>query len=405
MAIRVLVVDDSGFFRRRIRSMIEAHPELEVCGEAPDGKQAVEMVEQLRPDVVTMDIEMPELDGISAVREITRRCPTPVLMFSSLTYDGAKATLDALEAGAVDFIPKRFADISGDMDQVQKQLTGRLVEIGRGGARNDSSAERAQRAATAPSPRPARSERPGGGEAGRRSATASGRGDSAFRAGADQAPGDRELAPERREEPAAPAPRSRRAKGPRAEDLQLVVIGCSTGGPVALQRVLTQLPRLYSLPVLVVQHMPASFTPAFAERLNDLCQVKVREAQDGDTLTPGEVLLAPGGKQLGVRASGGRLTVYTFEGDPSQFYKPSVDVAFSEAASAAPGGVLGVVLTGMGADGAKGAKMLKENGSWVWSQDEATSVIYGMPAAVAKAGLSDQILPLDEVGRELAALR
>lgn len=413
MTIRVLVVDDSGFFRRRIRSMIEAHPQLEVCGEAPDGQQAVEMVERLKPDVVTMDIEMPVLDGISAVREINRRHPTPVLMFSSLTYDGAKATLDALEAGAVDFIPKRFADISGDMDQVQRQLTGRLVEIGGGGSAHGGAGRRASEAATG-----ARSgvraggarEAPADGRTERRPSTGTppARTSSSRADTRAPAPPGRPAPPSRepRAEPEAESPaRERRRKGPRVSDLDLVVIGCSTGGPVALQRVLTQLPHGFPLPVLVIQHMPASFTPAFAERLNDLCQVGVREAQDGDSLRAGEVLLAPGGQQLGVRGSRGRFTVYTFEGEPSQFYKPSVDIAFTEAAGVAPGRVLGIVLTGMGADGAKGARVVKDGGGWIWSQDEETSVIYGMPAAVAKAGVTDLVLPLDEVGRELAALR
>ncbi|WP_276569395.1 chemotaxis protein CheB, partial [Halorhodospira halophila] len=205
----------------------------------------------------------------------------------------------------------------------------------------------------------------------------------------------------------APATGARRAGrgGPRLADLQAVVIGCSTGGPVALQRVLTRLPASFPVPVLVIQHMPASFTPAFAERLNELCQVQVREADDDDLLRPGEVLLAPGGRHLGVRGRSGALSVYTYEGQSDHHYKPSVDIAFSELARLAPAGVLGIVLTGMGSDGAKGAKLLKDNGCWVWSQDEASSVIYGMPAAVAKAGLSDQVLPLERIGDELARLR
>ncbi len=372
--------------------MLDSHPDLEVCGEASNGREAVELAEKLRPDVITMDIEMPELDGISAVREITRRRPTPVLMFSSLTYEGAKTTLEALEAGATDFIPKRFADISGDMDEVKTQLTSRLVEMGR---KRKGGAPAAERPAPALGDGAGRRERAPDTAAARKTVeTSSNAGTPGARPAESAAP----VTP--------PVERgARRSRGPRVSDLELVIIGCSTGGPVALQRVLTQLPASFPLPLVVIQHMPASFTPAFAERLNELCNVSVREAQDGDTVRPGEILLAPGGRQLGIRSSAGQLAVHIFEGTPDQFYKPSVDVAFSEAAQVIPGRVLGIVLTGMGSDGAKGAKLLKEGGSWVWAQDEATSVIYGMPAAVAKAGAADQVLPLDRVGQELARLR
>lgn len=358
MKLRVLVVDDSGFFRRRIRDMLNADPELEVVGEAATGREAIDQTLRLQPDVITMDIEMPEMDGISAVREIMRQRPTPILMFSSLTHEGAQATLDALEAGAVDFMPKRFADISSDTSQVQRQLQARVREIGR----------------RRPASRPIQAAAP---------------------AAAKPAPAAPAVAPE-------PAPR--RQSTVRAGRYELVVIGTSTGGPVALQRVLTQLPASYPLPLLLIQHMPASFTTAFAERLNQLCAIEVKEAADGDALAPGRALLAPGGKQIALKASGGQLSVRIVEPAPDHLYKPSVDIAFTEAARYCPGKVLGVVLTGMGADGCEGARLLKQTGSTVWSQDEATSVIYGMPAAVAKAGLSDLVLPLDAIGTELARL-
>lgn len=345
MKLRVLVVDDSGFFRRRIRDMLNADPELEVVGEAADGHEAVEQVQKLRPDAVTMDIEMPRMDGIAAVREIMRLHPTPVLMFSSLTYEGAHATLQALDAGAVDYLPKRFADISADAEQVKLQLQNRVREIARRGSR---------RVARAP----------------------------------------------------APAPRAAAAARPAARPGRygLVVIGTSTGGPVALQKVLTQLPADYPLPLLLVQHMPATFTTAFADRLNELCAIRVKEAEEGDLLRPGQALLAPGGMQCGIRVAAGQMAIRLFPAEKDQFFKPSVDIAFTDAARACPGKVLGVVLTGMGSDGCEGAKRLKLTGSSVWSQDEASSVIYGMPAAVAKAGVTDRVLPLEAVGAELARL-
>ncbi len=357
--VRTLIVDDSGFFRRRIRDLLEQDPGIEVVGEAANGREAVTQVARLRPDVVTMDIEMPELDGTSAVREIMRRQPTPILMFSSLTHDGARATLDALDAGAVDFLPKRFSDLSGDSDHARQVLRDKVLAVGR---------RRALARVRGPGPSPP------------------------ALSGADAAPP--RPAPVRATAPTLPAGR-----------VQLVVIGTSTGGPVALQRVLARLPADFPLPLLLFQHMPQSFTPAFATRLDQLCRIEVREAVEGDTLRPGVALLAPGGCQLGLQRASGRLTVRLFDAGPDQFYKPSVDLGFAAAAEHLAGRVLAVVLTGMGADGCQGAAALKNGGSVVWSQDEASSVIYGMPGAVAKAGLSDQILDLDAIGAALAQLR
>ncbi|HEY9050565.1 MAG TPA: chemotaxis protein CheB, partial [Gammaproteobacteria bacterium] len=200
--------------------------------------------------------------------------------------------------------------------------------------------------------------------------------------------------------PAAPAiPRVGKKFNPG--DYDLVAIGTSTGGPVALQEVLTQLPQSFPLPMLLVQHMPATFTEAFANRLNQLCKISVREAKDGDYLEPGLALLAPGGKQMVVQKRGGRLQVnIREETNPLQNYKPCVDVTFDSIANSLNGRVLGIILTGMGADGREGCNKLKMRGSTVWAQDEATSTIYGMPAAVA--GIAEQILPLKEIGKKLA---
>jgi two-component system chemotaxis response regulator CheB len=287
-------------------------------------------------------------------------------MFSSLTYDGARATLDALDAGAVDFLPKRFSDISGNTEEAKRLLCERVRLVGR---------RRAPRGAPpAPAPRPAPARRP------------------------EPAPGRREAT-----DTAPPARPARTEVG--AGRVRLVVIGTSTGGPVALQRVLTQVPARFPLPILLVQHMPGSFTTAFAARLNQICAIEVREAADGDTLRPGVALLAPGGRQMGLQRAGGQIAVRVFDADDSQFYKPSVDITFTEAARFCPGKVLGVVLTGMGADGCQGARELKRGGSMIWAQDEASSVIYGMPGAVAKAGLTDQVLGLDDIGTAIGRLR
>jgi two-component system chemotaxis response regulator CheB len=192
----------------------------------------------------------------------------------------------------------------------------------------------------------------------------------------------------------------RRGHGP-AKHYSVVAIGTSTGGPVALQKVLSALPATFPAPIVLVQHMPASFTPAFAERLNKLCQIQVRQAEDGDLLRPGLALLAPGGKQMLVENRGGQARIRILPGDERLNYKPCVDVTFGSLARSFPGKTLGVILTGMGADGKEGCRMMKQTGSDVWSQDEKSSVIYGMPMAVAKAGLSDEVLSLDEIGPRL----
>lgn len=353
--IRVLVVDDSGFFRRRIVEILEADTGLQVVGTAANGREAIQKVMELKPDVVTMDIEMPVMDGITAVRRIMKLQPTPVLMFSSLSYEGAQATLDALEAGALDFLPKRFDEFSQDREEAKRMLRARVHQIG---ARRPAKAAPAKPAAPLAG-RPAAG--PAAGVAARR-----------------------------------PQPPTRRG------DYRLVAIGSSTGGPVALQQVLTQLPAGFPLPILLVQHMPSTFTPAFAQRLNQQCQITVKEAEDGEMLQKGTAYLAPGGRQLGLVDRGGQVRVRIYDGDASLHYKPSVDLAFASAAEVFPGKVLSVVMTGMGADGREGARALKKGGATVWAQDEASCVIYGMPAAVVEANLADQVLPLAEIGRELA---
>ncbi len=373
MTVSVLVVDDSGFFRKRLTEILTSSGQIRVVGVAANGREGVELAQSLRPDVITMDYEMPVMDGISAVREIMRKNPVPVLMFSSLTYEGARVTLDALEAGAVDFLPKNFEEIARNSSQLQKILIERVLDVAR--SRPNARAAQAPRPASTPGARPEGATRPV--------------------AGKPVAARDQAIPPAQDE----PARRSSR-KNP-ARHYSVVAIGTSTGGPVALQRVLTALPASFPAPVVLVQHMPASFTPAFAERLNKLCRIEVRQAEDGDMLRPGLALLAPGGKQMMIEIRSGKPLVRIMPGDERLNYRPSVDVTFGSLARAFPGKTLGLILTGMGADGREGCRMMKQSGSPIWSQDEKTSVIYGMPMAVAKAGLSDEVLPLDEIGPRL----
>ncbi|KFZ36881.1 chemotaxis protein CheY [Shewanella mangrovi] len=372
MGIKVLVVDDSSFFRRRVSEIVSQDPDLEVVGMAANGAEAVKMVAELQPQVITMDIEMPVMDGITAVKRIMESHPTPILMFSSLTHEGAKATLDALDAGALDFLPKRFEDIATNKDEAIALLQQRVKALGRRRVYRPVrplSSRTPTSASTSVQPRLQRSQ-----------TLSSSR--------------EEPRAESHRSVPAAPI----KASGKRYRTL---LIGTSTGGPVALQKILTQFPANYPHPILLIQHMPAAFTPAFAARLNGLCQIEVKEASNGDMMRPGCAYLAPGGMQMMIERSGttGRLKVLA--GTPDMNYKPSVDITFASASKIFGGDVLAVVLTGMGADGREGARMLKSAGATIWAQDEASSVVYGMPQAVTAAGISTQSIALDSMAESI----
>lgn len=371
MVIKVLVVDDSAFFRRRVTEILNAHPDLQVVGDAVNGKDAVDKTKSLRPDVVTMDIEMPVMDGITAVRHIMKECPTPIVMFSSLTHDGAKATLDALEAGALDFLPKKFEDIAKDKKEGTKVLQDRVRALGRrsGMMRRSQPVKTPAVDKTIVAKAPTRSPVIEPVRASRASVST----------------------------PPAVARSSvtRKSSGKR---YKLLAIGTSTGGPVALQKVLTNLPSHFNLPIILIQHMPAAFTPAFALRLNSLCKITVKEAVHGDVLRPGTAYLAPGGKQMLIEGRAPNATIKILEDDSAKItYKPSVDLSFGSASKIYGGDVLAVILTGMGADGREGSRMLKQQGGKVWAQDEQTCVVYGMPQAVAVAGISEESLALDDI--------
>lgn len=374
MPVRVLVVDDSNFFQHRLKDIINEHPELKVIGIASNGREAVEKAEELKPDIITMDFEMPVMDGVTAIKLIMANRKVPILMFSSLTYEGAKITLDALAAGALDFIPKDFAEVSRSSEALKKKLHERLITLAGVSVR------------MAPAPlidsKPTSLTAPSSLRAPVSSATP-----SPMRAPASALQNDPAKA--------AGSDNYRLKKQPK-----ILVIGASTGGPVALAEVLITLPANFPLPIVLVQHMPENFTKAFAERLNKQCNIRVREAVDGDQLQPGLALLAPGGKQLMLdKRNGGSVRI--LPDDERVNYKPSLDITFGSAANTYADKVLGVVLTGMGSDGCNGARLLKDAGSSLWSQDEASCVIYGMPMAVARAGLTDKVLSLKEIGPRL----
>lgn len=361
MAIDVLVVDDSGFFRRRLCEILNSDPRLNVIDTANHGREAVEKTLALKPGVITMDYEMPIMNGVAAVSEIMAKQPTPIIMFSSLTHEGARVTLDALEAGAVDFIPKNFEDISRDSAVMKKTLIDSVLAV----------AKTSQRVAKPSRPAPV-------------SASVA-------------QPIDRPKSAERKKiEPV----RSAKKPAKKVNDVEVVIVGTSTGGPVALQAVMTQISASYNKPILIVQHMPAAFTGAFAERLNKICKIQVKLAEDGEKMQGGVAYVAPGGRQMMLdRRSGGIIKI--IDGDERLNYKPSLDITFASAAKNYPAKTLGIVLTGMGSDGCDGARLLKQSGSTVWSQNESSCVIYGMPMAVANANLTDAVLDLSEIGQAI----
>ena len=368
MVFKVLVVDDSTFYRRRVREILDDDRELEVVGEARNGRDALDKIESLKPDVVTMDVEMPVMDGISAVKAIMDKRPTPILMFSSLTHHGAQATLDALEAGALDFLPKKFEDIAQDRRDASRLLCTKVRLIARRGVGLKRPAFRLAETRKLPenAPKPAFFKTSG---------LLSGHLD-----GAKQ-----------------PTVSSVRASG---KSYKCLAIGASTGGPVALQKVLSPLPSEFPYPIILVQHMPGTFTSAFAQRLDANCDIHVKEAENGDILKPGHAYLAPGGKQMIVEAVGVQHRVVITDANPSDkvSYKPSVDLTFSSLANVFGGDVLGVILTGMGADGREGCRALKEKGATIWAQDQDSCVVYGMPQAVAVANISSKSINVGDIG-------
>jgi two-component system chemotaxis response regulator CheB len=375
MTYKVLVVDDSSFFRRRVTNILNKDPQLEVVGVAINGQEAVEKAILLKPDVITMDIEMPVLNGIAAVKKIMAQCPTAILMFSSLTHQGAKSTIEALEAGALDFLPKKFSDIAKNSDEAGSLLRQRVTQLAkkRGLTRRSLSSSIPPRVSRTASNQSVLHTR--------RSLTSM-------------------------ESKVVEAHSIKLVTSPlikaSGKTYKLLAIGTSTGGPVALQKILSQLPQDFPLPIIMIQHMPATFTNAFASRLDSLCKINVKEASNGDVLKAGCAYLAPGGRQMVITGTENAAKIKIIDDNSAKItFKPCVDVSFGSAAKVFSGNVLGIILTGMGADGREGARMLKTRGATIWAQDEETSVVYGMPQAVTVAGISQLSLPLEAISSAL----
>jgi two-component system chemotaxis response regulator CheB len=348
MAVNVLVVDDSAFMRRAISKMLEGEPDVLVCGTARNGEEAVLKADQLRPDVITMDVEMPGMGGLEAVREIVARADIPIIMVSALTQEGAETTFRALDLGAVDFIAKPDAAYVNIKDVARDLVAKVRVFARRGTARR-----------TSPRPKVA-------------------------------------LPPL-----AEPAPRV-----VQEGIFDCVAIGTSTGGPVALSRIIPVLPKAFPVPIVVVQHMPPGFTRPLADRLNSSSGVCVVEGAEGMVMRKGQVIIAPAGRQLVLRRAYGSddVEVTLRDDDGNSLHVPSVDVMTSSVAEIYGRGVLAAILTGMGQDGVVGLRKVKDRGGFVIGQDAATSVVYGMPRAAAQAGLVDRVLPLDQIAAALCEL-
>ncbi len=414
MATKVLIVDDSTFFRKRLKEIIESDPTMQVVGEAKDGKEGVSLAASLHPDVITMDVEMPVMDGITAVKEIMAKTPTPILMFSSLTFEGANSTFKALEAGAVDFMPKNFDDIAHRREDGIKALLNAIKAVSRSRVRGfrpalstSTSARPSSLSATRPSSTLSSTTRTStlsstSSLSSRLSTTATAPAPTQG-AALGQYKKINELLSSEQGVPAAARKftfgdhqAETTAFKKSGKSHSLVAIGSSTGGPIALQEIIPKLPKL-NVPVVIVQHMPGSFTNTFAARLDAMSQLHVVEAKDGDVLEPGTCYIAPGGKQMIFERFGLNTRIRIIQDTGRVTYNPCVDVSFASLAQIFGNKVLAMILTGMGSDGCEGCQLLKAKGSVIWAQNEETCVVYGMPQAVVNANVADLVLPLGDI--------
>ena len=374
--VRVLIVDDSAVMRKIIASALQKEPSIEIAGFASNGLEAIEAIQTCSPDVMTLDIEMPEMDGLTALREIRKvNKYLPIIMFSSLTHKGAQAAVMALTAGASDYVGKP-ANTSSGIDNAFKVLETELIPkiIGLAKRVKSRKAREGQLAdtqgMTPPTP-------PQGAITANRS-LASTKPISTLASKVNKA-----------------------TSAVLAKPAEAVCIGVSTGGPEALMQVFSAFNAPISVPIFIVQHMPADFTALLAARLSSIGVMTVKEAQEGEIAEPGVAYIAPGGFHMTLSRPGTKTIIHLNTEPPENSCRPAVDVLFRSAAQLYGSGLLAVMLTGMGYDGLKGTKIIKENGGQVIAQDEATSVIWGMPGAVVQAGLADVVLPIDKITDEI----
>jgi two-component system, chemotaxis family, protein-glutamate methylesterase/glutaminase len=340
--LRVLVIDDSAYVRKVVKEILSRNPFIEVVGTARDGLEALNLVEQLKPDVITCDLIMPELDGVGFVREQMRRSPVPIIIMS-IASETAEAALTALDAGAVDFVQKPTALASEKIFQVSNELIEKV-----------------------------------------------------------KAAGNISLARIQQTEPASDSSAVTTKVVPGSHEVDIVVLGISTGGPQALKRLIPQLPRDFPVPVVMVMHMPIGYTEMYAAKLNEMSQVEVREATEGDSVKRGGVFLAPAGRHLTFKKGLDGLVVTHLDARPfDSLHRPSVDVMFQSAAETFGARTLGVVMTGMGSDGKHGSAWIKSQGGMIFTEAESSCVVYGMPSTVVEAGLSDKVVALDDMAQAI----
>ena len=347
--IRILVVDDSVVVRRMVTDALAADPGLEVAGSAANGRIALSKIPQVNPDLITLDIEMPEMDGLEALRELRKTYPKlPVIMFSTLTERGASATLDALALGANDYVtkPSNVGSASAALERIREELIPKIKALCRAPP-NSTPATALPKPAAAPRVFP-------------------------------------KIETRGQEAPA-----------------EIIAIGVSTGGPNALAEVIPQLPASLPVPVVIVQHMPPIFTKLLAERLAAKSQIRVEEGRPGERLEPGRAWVAPGDFHMAVERKAAGVQLVTHRQPPENSCRPAVDVLFRSVAEVYGPRALGVVMTGMGQDGLRGSERIREAGGRVLAQDEATSIVWGMPGFVAQAGLAEKVLPLDQIAAEI----
>lgn len=343
--IRVLVVDDSAFMRKSLSMLIESDPNIEVIATAIDGLDGLNKVKNLRPDIVTLDIEMPKMDGLTALKHIMKQSPTPVLMVSSLTKEGAESTLEALELGAVDFIPKASSFISVAIADIKEDLIKKIKIF----ARKKTVINRVNNLSSRLTKR-----------------------DTNVGATVE-------------------------VKSLPPMKYNALAMGISTGGPISLQKIVPVLSTNISVPVFIVQHMPPKFTASLAQRLNSMSSLEVKEAENNEVVRKGVVYIAKGGFHMIVKKVGANIVIATSEMPKEHLHKPSVDVLFDSIEKVYGKNTLSVIMTGMGKDGLEGVKKIKSVGGHCIAQDENTCVVYGMPRAIVENGLADTIAPLEEI--------
>lgn len=390
--IKALVVDDSVFMRNSISRMLSTDPEIQVVGQAGDGIEALQKIKELNPDIITLDLEMPRMDGLQMLEKLMSTNPKPVLIISSLTYEGAEATLKALELGALDYMPK-YVEGTTVFAIAQKELTEKVKFLAKKNVsmrfltaklRSKPAAPRPQSTGTAVS-----SLRSAGiGAAHTHSAAGSSAASRLSSLSLKAAPGQATYVSSNEPLPTGKPKRD------------IVAIGVSTGGPPAVQKVLSALPENFPACILIAQHMPAAFTGAFAKRLDSLCKIKVKEAQDGDTLIAGVAYVCPGGQHISIQVRGAMPHIKISPEPTTELYKPSASI-LNQSVAVMGNKVVGLTMTGMGSDGCEGTKVLRAKGGYIIAQSEDSCVVYGMPRAVVEAKLAHEIVDLDDIAESL----